>query len=113
MNKAIFLVLALVIPGGILGQTVVIDDTIATPTQAVIHVRVTNADGTPYANSCSYRVSEGAAFSALVNDVNPVLFPGSNSDARAGSLINGKDHIFVAGARVSTRAADGKFYSRA
>jgi len=89
-----------------------------TSTQAIVRVR------TDQPGFCTYRVSEGASFSALVNDVNPVLFSGANSDARAGSIITGLDagrlaetslgseHVFVAGTRTATRASDGKFYSR-
>ncbi len=84
-----------------------------TPTQAVIHVTATNADGSPFTGHCLYRVSEGSSFSAPVNDVNPALFPGSNSDERPGSVVNGKDRFFVAGTRTAGKAPDGKFYSRA
>src|ERR1700736_3113131 len=100
MTRILYFLVTLLFRGVIWAQIVVIDDTVATPTQAVIHVRVTNADGSPYTNSCSYRVSEGAGFSTLVNDVNTALFSGANSDARPGSLINGRDHIFVAGTRI-------------
>ena len=90
-----------------------------TPTQAIIRAR------TDQRGFCTYRVSEGSSFNALVNDVNPSLFNGANSDARPGSIINGADsahfspsnsgneHVFVAGTRTAARATDGKFYSRA
>ena len=85
-----------------------------TPTQAVIHVKASNADGSPYAGACTYRISEGTSFTALVNDVNPALFPGSQQDNRAGAVMtNGSDRYFVAGTRAAARAADQKYYSRA
>jgi hypothetical protein len=59
-----------------------------------------------------YRISEGLWFTTLVNDVNPDLFPESNSDARPGTIINGQDRYFVAGTRIASRAVDKKFYSR-
>jgi hypothetical protein len=90
-----------------------------TPTQAIIRVK------TDQPGFCTYRLSEGSSFNAMVNDVNPSLFSGANSDARPGSIITGIDstsllslnggseHVFVAGTRTAARAADGKFYSRA
>jgi len=90
-----------------------------TATQAIIRVT------TDQSGNCTYRISEGDTFSALVNDVNPALFAGANSDARAGSIITsidarritpgapGTQHLFVAGTRSAARAADGRFYSRA
>ena len=94
-------------------QTVTVDVPNATPTQAIIHVRAVNADGSPFAAACTYRISEGAAFVSVVNDVNPALFAGSNSDARPGSIANGAHRYFVAGTRIAAKAADQKFYSRA
>ncbi len=78
-----------------------------TNTQAIVWVR------TDQAGNCTYRISTSTAFSPLINDVNTTLFSGANSDARSGSLVNGKDHYFVAGARNSALASDGKLYSRA
>lgn len=94
-------------------QTVTIDVKSATATQAIIHVSAVNPDGSPVAGPCTYRVSEGPSFSASVNDVNPALFVGSNLDSRAGSIIDGKDRYFIAGTRLSGKAADRKYYSRA
>lgn len=90
-----------------------IEVTGATPTQAVVHVSALNADGSPYTGTCTYRASEGNTFTSPVNDVNPALFPGANSDARSGSTINGKDHYFVLGTRTAAKGSDGKYYSRA
>ena len=36
---------------------------------------------------CTVRASEGTTFGTIVNDVNPTLFPGSNSTARAGTIL--------------------------
>jgi hypothetical protein len=90
-----------------------------TSTQAIVRVR------TDQPGFCTYRVSEGPGFSAMVNDVNPAIFSGANSDGRDGSIITGissgrggspsagSEHVFVAGTRTAARGADGKFYSRA
>ncbi len=98
--------------------TIVVQGKDVTATQAIIRV---TTDQTGF---CTYRVSEGSSFTALVNDVNPALFSGSNTDARAGAVITGMDatrisstnagtrHVFVAGTRTAARAADGKYYSR-
>jgi len=102
--------------GLVSAQTTTIEvssSTPATPTQAILHVQSVNANGSPYTGNCTYRVSEGQSFTALVNDVNSVLFPGSNSDARPGTIIDGKDRYFVAGTRAALRASDGNYYSRA
>lgn len=100
---------ALVLATTVLGNTVIATPSVhdTTSTQAV--VRVT----TDQPRACTYRVSEGSTFAAYVNDVNPNLFTGANSDARPGSIITLSSHVFVVGTRTSTRAADGKFYSRA
>src|SRR5713226_4357209 len=82
-----------------------------TATQAVIRVT------TDQPGACTYRVSQGTTLGPIVNDVNTDLFPGSNSDARFGSIVNDTSRIFVAGTRVSQavtmKGADGNFYSRA
>jgi hypothetical protein len=117
MAKYFYLAISVFIPKLIWAQTVIINDPIVTtPTQAVIHIIATGTNPSrtsPYTSPCFYRISEGAAFTAPVNDVNPALFAGSDSDARPGSLINGQDHYFVAGTRTADKAADGRFYSRA
>jgi hypothetical protein len=78
-----------------------------TPTQAILSY--TAPDNSP----CTVAVSESSSLAALVNDVNPALFEGANSDARAGNVIVGTSRIVVIGKRTSERAADGNFYSRA
>jgi hypothetical protein len=67
----------------------------------------------PNHNPCTVEASESASYTPLVNDVNPVLFPGSNSDSRAGSIVDGTDRVFVLGKRSAETAADNKNYSRA
>jgi len=113
-------VAAFVLAGSAYADTVVqVGKQDITSTQAIVRVR------TDQPGFCTYRVSEGQGFSAMVNDVNPALFSGANSDARAGSIIagipsdrgrspsTGSEHVFVAGTRTAARGADGKFYSRA
>ena len=78
-----------------------------TPTQALVEVK------TDQPGNCVYRISESSTLSPLVNDVNTALFPGANSDARAGSVIRDTDHRFVAGTRTAAQGGDGKWYSRA
>jgi hypothetical protein len=78
----------------------------ATPQQLLV---VTTTDQPGF---CTYRVSEGSTFAAPVNDVNAGLFAGSNSDARNGSIIDGRSHTFVVGLRTAAMASDHKRYSR-
>lgn len=108
-----FLLLSLAALGTGWAQTVTVDISNTTTTQAIIHVKAVNSDGSPFAGSCIYRISEGPAFAAVVNDVNPALFAGSNSDARPGSIVNGDHRYFIAGTRIAAKATDLKFYSRA
>ena len=77
-----------------------------TATQAVIRVT------TDQAGNCTYRLSEGSSLTTSVNDVNPALFSGADSDARPGSIITATTHVFVAGTRTAARASNGKYYSR-
>ncbi len=80
-----------------------------TATQAVIHYQAPNAA------DCSVKVSQDRSYSPLAYDVDPVLFPGSNLDSRAGSLISPTktDRYFVVGHKRADLASDGKHYSRA
>ena len=50
---------------------------------------------------------------AIVRDTDVTLFPGSDSDIRAGNLVNGTSRVIVIGKRSSDTASDGKMYSRA
>src|SRR5258708_3914816 len=47
---------------------------------------------------CQVKVSESASFDPLVNDLNPGLFVGSDSAARAGNIV-GDQRIVVVGKR--------------
>jgi hypothetical protein len=78
-----------------------------TATQAIVRV------ATDQTGSCTYRASESNTFTPLSHDVDQTLFPGANSDARTGAIVNGTSHVFVLGTRTAAKAADGKFYSRA
>jgi hypothetical protein len=49
----------------------------------------------------------------LVHDVDPALFPGSDQDTRPETITALGSRIFVAGKRITQRAADGRNYSRA
>ncbi|HVW10994.1 MAG TPA: hypothetical protein VHC90_20560 [Bryobacteraceae bacterium] len=80
-----------------------------TQTQAVIHYQAPNAA------DCQVKVSQNQSMTPLAYDVDPVLFPGSNLDSRAGSLISASktDRYFVIGHKRADLASDGKHYSRA
>jgi hypothetical protein len=78
-----------------------------TSTQAVI------AYTAPDDNPCTVEVSESAAYTPLVHDVDTVLFDGANSDSRAGSISNGRLRTFVAGKRTAEIGNDNWRYSRA
>src|SRR6185312_16613598 len=78
-----------------------------TPTQAIL-----TYDSTVDA-ACTVQVSASSSLTPLVNDVNPVLFSGSNSDQRSGDIVNGRSRTIVIGKRDAEMASDGKHYSRA
>ncbi|MGD0652479.1 MAG: hypothetical protein ABSA97_15285, partial [Verrucomicrobiia bacterium] len=48
----------------------------------------------------------------LANDVDTVLFSGSDQDTRTGNVVNGRERVFVVGQRVATAVA-ATYYSRA
>lgn len=79
----------------------------ATATQAVLKYVA------PDSNPCTVAVSEDPGFATLVNDVNPALFAGADSDQRPGNLTNGLNRTVVLGRRTVEVALDGKRYSRA
>jgi hypothetical protein len=78
-----------------------------TNTQALVWVR------TDQPGNCTYRISESDSLTPVVNDTSEALFPGSSSDARPGSVVQGNDHSFVAGTRKADPGLDGRWYSRA
>src|ERR1700678_4486766 len=55
---------------------------------------------TDQAGYCTYRASQGAAFSSNIAD----LTDNTNTDARAGSIITGEVHVFVLGTRTGSDA---------
>src|ERR1035437_6548063 len=67
----------------------------------------------PDSGACTVKVSQQSSLTPLVHDVDPNLFPGSDQDTRPESITAQNSRIFVAGKRVTERAADGKNYSRA
>lgn len=67
----------------------------------------------PSTNPCTWKISESATLTPLVHDVDPSLFSGSNSDARAEGYSSGTSRVFVAGKRRAERGSDGFWYSRA
>jgi hypothetical protein len=79
----------------------------ATPTQAAFSYTA------PDANACTVQESTDPTFATVDHDVDPVLFPGSNSDTRSGNLVNGTHRTIVVGFRGTATASDGKIYSRA
>lgn len=93
----------------------------ATTTVDYSAIQVTNTQAmipvvTDQAGNCTYALSEAPGLSPPVNDANTTLFPGSNSDARAGSVINpsGTFHQFIVGTRQGApSSSDGRGYSRA
>src|SRR5262249_28707699 len=58
--------------------------------------------------ACTREVSESPTFTPLVHDVNPVLFPGTNSDGGGAS-----SRTVVIGKRQTALAVDGNRYSLA
>src|SRR5260370_35659194 len=65
----------------------------ATPTQAAFSYSA------PDANACTVQESTDPTFATVDHDVDPVLFPGSNSDTRSGNLVNGTYRTIVVGFR--------------
>jgi hypothetical protein len=78
-----------------------------TSTQAVIHY-VSPGDEACFVHSAEEGVN------ALVNDVNPDLFPGSNEDRqRPDGIVDRRERQLVLGRRAAERGLDGKYHSRA
>src|SRR5258708_18349601 len=78
-----------------------------TATQAVLSFDV------PDPSNCLVQISTEPDFVSRVNDTNTQLFPGSQSCARASTIVVGSHVTFVAGLRTSRQATDGNFYSLA
>lgn len=104
-------------PGGafsvVTSITTAIESIETTPSQALI----TTYTNTGAAN-CTYRASLGTTLDPanLVIDVDTAFYAGSNSDARAGSIISNYMHYFVLGtnaAQASDGLSPGIYFSRA
>lgn len=76
-----------------------------TSTQAVFSY--TAPDDAP----CSVVVKDEA--NVVAHDTDVALFPGSDTDNRAGNIVSGRSRVVVVGKRRSDAASDGKMYSRA
>ena len=76
-------------------------------TQAIIRYTA------PDSAACTHEVSESASYTPLIHDLNTSLFASSNTDARTGSLSNGRYRSFVVGLRDAPQAIDGRRFSRA
>jgi hypothetical protein len=57
--------------------------------------------------------TSGGTVAVLVHDLNTRLVAGADQDGRPGNVVNGRDRMFVIGARTAAKAADGRWYSRA
>ena len=101
---ALLVVIAMPICRGAVQNTQVVG---TTATQAVLSFDV------PDPSNCVVQVSTDSDFSSRVNDSNTQLFPGSQSCARASSIVIGSHVTFVAGLRTSRQGTDGNFYSLA
>ena len=77
------------------------------------HVQAIITYTAPDAGGCTIEVSQAPAYSPLAHDVNNTLFPGANSDSRAGNLVVGRSRTFVVGQMRADLASDSKYYSRA
>lgn len=86
------------------GQAQVLEVVGATATQVVIQYE------RPQHTPCRIELSESPTFDVMVNDVNPLLFPGSDTDSRA--LVEGATRTLVLGRR-TTEASGKRRYSRA
>jgi hypothetical protein len=85
-----------------------------TPTQAILSYTA------PDNNACSVAVSSSnavnqftGAFISLAHDVDPLLFPGADSDTKAGNIVNGTQRTIVVGHRGVGDGSDGNIYSLA
>lgn len=68
----------------------------------------------PSAGACTVEVSEQPGYSPLSADIDPILYPGANSDlGRFQTLQSGLKRKFVVGTRMFQRATNSRVYSRA
>jgi hypothetical protein len=78
-----------------------------TSTQALL-----NYDA-PDQSPCTIEVSESPTYLPLVADLDPLLFPGADSDAERNILPAGTSRLVPIGLRIAAQARDGKWHSRA
>jgi hypothetical protein len=78
-----------------------------TATQAVLTYTA------PDTNACTVAVSSSPSLTPLAYDVDPALFSGANSDARAGNITSGRLRTFVIGKRTVETDLSGTNRSRA
>src|ERR1700682_5397521 len=67
----------------------------------------------PDQSPCTVQVSESSSYSAVVADLDPVLFPGADSDTERNILPAGVSRLVRVGLRTAAQASDGKWHSRA
>jgi hypothetical protein len=89
------------------GQQMAVTVQGATATQALLYYMA------PDTNPCTVAVSQSAAYTPLVADVDPALFPGSNSDSVREILPAGTARLIRIGLRAAALASDGRWHSRA
>ncbi|MEO8592418.1 MAG: hypothetical protein ABI759_03780 [Candidatus Solibacter sp.] len=80
---------------------------------AVSNTQAVLSYSAPEGVACRVKVSRQQNLSPLAIDVDPNLFPGADMDSRAEAIVNRTSRIFIAGQRITQKAADGKNYSRA
>lgn len=95
------------------GTTISITPPSLTPSVGATNTQYVTSYTAPSTNPCIWMISENANLIPLIHDVDPTLFPGSNSDARAESYSSGTARTFVIGKRRAERGSDGHWYSRA
>jgi hypothetical protein len=66
---------------------------------------------TPSVSPCTWEISESPTYHPLITDMDPALFPSSNSDISFPVL--GQDRYLIVGKRLLAKAADGRIVSRA
>ena len=107
MGGRMFWVLVVFFSGVLHAEIANVQVTGSTNVQAVLSYEA------PAGSGCTVEISESPSLRPLVHDVDPALFPGSDSDARNGNANNGRKRVFVAGKRAVDEGADHKWYSRA
>ena len=106
--------IAWLLPSGLFGAITNVTVQGTTSTQAIVSYTA------PTASACTVEVSLESDYSPLVEDVDPVMYPGSDLDSRTGNISNGRSRIVIVGRRgmgselpAIVRAANGHRKSRA